>query len=117
MRTWVRISAAVAIEVLLTPGAAHAEPAGRVRDVVAGFARHSGNPGIAVAVTKGDTVVYTGAYGDVTASSPMPVASVSKSFTALAVMQLVEAGMVRLDEPVTTYLKDFRLGDPRGSPS
>jgi CubicO group peptidase (beta-lactamase class C family) len=44
----------------------------------------------------------------------MPVASVSKSFTALAVMQLAEAGKVALDTPVRDYLPDFRLADPRG---
>jgi CubicO group peptidase (beta-lactamase class C family) len=109
------MSAAVLLAVLLTPEAAHAESTGRVGEIVADYARHSGYPGIAVAVTKGDQVVYTGAYGDVTAATPMPIASVSKSFTALAVMQLVEAGKVRLDEPVTMYLTDFRVDDPRGS--
>ncbi|MCL1805669.1 MAG: serine hydrolase [Clostridiales bacterium] len=35
--------------------------------------------------------------------------SISKSFTATAVMQLVEAGVIDLDEPVVTYLPDFRV--------
>ncbi|HEX8006542.1 MAG TPA: serine hydrolase domain-containing protein, partial [Trebonia sp.] len=51
----------------------------------------------------------------VTAQTPMPVASVSKSFTALAVMQLVEAGRVTLDEPVRTYLPEFEVADARGA--
>ncbi|MEZ0071544.1 CubicO group peptidase (beta-lactamase class C family) [Planotetraspora sp. GP83] len=50
-----------------------------------------------------------------TATTPMPVASVSKSFTALAVMQLAEAGKVVLDAPVRDYLPDFRINDPRGT--
>ncbi|MED7931560.1 serine hydrolase domain-containing protein [Nonomuraea sp. LP-02] len=36
--------------------------------------------------------------------TPMAVASVSKSFTALAVMQLSEKGKIALDQPVRRYL-------------
>lgn len=44
------------------------------------------------------------------------VGSVSKLFTDLAVMQLVEAGQLSLDEPVTTYLPGFKPRDPYGVP-
>jgi hypothetical protein len=37
---------------------------------------------------------------------------VSKSFTALAVMQLVEAGKIDLDAPVQRYLPEFTTADP-----
>ncbi|MEV1319802.1 serine hydrolase domain-containing protein [Micromonospora arborensis] len=59
-------------------------------------------------------MVHVGGYGRdssgaaVTATTPMPVASVSKSFTALAVMQLVEAGKVTLDAPVDRHDPDAR---------
>ncbi|WP_433260337.1 serine hydrolase domain-containing protein [Actinosynnema sp. CS-041913] len=88
---------------------------------VAEFAEDAGYPGVAVAITKGDQVVHVAGHGHdsagaaVTAATPMPVASVSKSFTALAVMRLVEAGKVALDEPVRRYLPDFRVADPRGA--
>jgi len=49
------------------------------------------------------------------------VGSISKTFTAIAVMQLVEEGIIDLDEPITTYLPNFfihphptRGGDYRG---
>jgi CubicO group peptidase (beta-lactamase class C family) len=77
-------------------------------------------PGASVAITHGDQVVYVAGYGHdstgsaVTATTRMPIASVSKSMTALAVMQLVDAGKVSLDAPVRQYLTDFRLADPRG---
>lgn len=45
-------------------------------------------------------------------STVFPWASITKTFTATAVMQLVERGLVDLDEPVTTYLPDLRLSDP-----
>jgi len=85
------------------------------------FAEQFDVPGIAVAIVKDDRIVMTLAVGHdangapVTAATPMPVASVSKSFTALAVMQLVEAGKLRLDAPVSDYLPGFRLADPRGA--
>jgi len=37
------------------------------------------------------------------------LASISKPVTAIAVMQLVEAGLIDLDEPIITYLPDFSL--------
>ena len=38
--------------------------------------------------------------------------SISKLFTALATMQLVEQGKLNLDEPIVTYWPDFRIVDP-----
>lgn len=43
--------------------------------------------------------------------------SVSKSFTALAVMQLAEAGKLELDAPLQRYLPWFRVADPLASAS
>ena len=45
-----------------------------------------------------------------TAQTPLVLGSTSKSFTALAVMQLVEAGKISLDAPVRRYLPWFRVG-------
>jgi CubicO group peptidase (beta-lactamase class C family) len=76
-------------------------------------------PGLSVAVTKDDRVVRTAGYGHdstgapVSASTPMRLASVSKSFVSTAVMTLVDAGRVRLDVPVVEQLPEFRLADPR----
>ncbi|GGP06457.1 serine hydrolase domain-containing protein [Nonomuraea glycinis] len=45
----------------------------------------------------------------------MAVASASKSFTALAVMQLAEKGNVALDQPVRGYLPELTMADPRAA--
>jgi len=41
------------------------------------------------------------------------IGSVSKVFTAVAAMQLVEQGKLKLDEPITTYLPEFHMADER----
>lgn len=79
----------------------------------------SGVPGIATAILKeGEPVRFAVAGEDghgspMTADTPMRIESLSKSVTALAVMQLVEAGEVDLDRPVRDYLPEFSLADPR----
>ncbi|HUQ60027.1 serine hydrolase domain-containing protein [Lentzea sp.] len=63
-------------------------------------------PGVAVAITKDDQVVAVQGYGHdsggapVTGHTKMAIASVSKSFTALAVRQLADGGRIDLDRPV-----------------
>ena len=41
------------------------------------------------------------------------VGSVSKVYSTAAVMQLVDEGKVELDAPVTEYIPEFRMADPR----
>jgi CubicO group peptidase (beta-lactamase class C family) len=78
-------------------------------------------PGLALIVRRHGQVVYArglGVDGDgapFTINTRAYLGSLSKSFTALAVMQLVVAGRVELDAPVRTYLTDFQLQDPRGA--
>lgn len=79
----------------------------------------TGLPGISSVVTHGDRIVHATGLGrdatgrPVTAETAMRVASVSKSFTAAAVMTLVDERRVALDQPVTTYLPEFEMDDPR----
>jgi CubicO group peptidase (beta-lactamase class C family) len=48
--------------------------------------------------------------------TPFRVASVSKLFTATAVMQLCERGRLKLDEDVNHYLRGFQLRNPFPKP-
>lgn len=47
---------------------------------------------------------------DITSNTPFPIGSVTKSFTALAIMQQVEAGQFGLDDPVSQLLPVFTNG-------
>jgi CubicO group peptidase (beta-lactamase class C family) len=69
-------------------------------------------PAMSAGIVSGDALAWSGGYGFVdsarrtpaSASTIYSICSISKLFTAIALMQQVEAGKVRLDEPVTTYL-------------
>lgn len=117
----------VAAAVLLAPQPVPEEPRAAVLTPAAmdAYLREAldatGLPGIAAVVTSGDRVVHATGFGrdssgrPVTEHTPMRVASVSKSFTSAAVLSLVDDGRVGLDEPVSTYLPDFRLADRRAA--
>ncbi len=79
-------------------------------------------PGLAAAIVQGKRVIYLSGFGKadptgrpVTPQTPFIIGSLSKSFTALAIMQLVEAGRIELDAPVQRYLPWFRIQDGTAS--
>ncbi|MBO9571147.1 MAG: beta-lactamase family protein, partial [Chitinophagaceae bacterium] len=47
----------------------------------------------------------------ITASTPFHLASVSKTFTAMAIMKLQEEGKLKIQDPVSQYLPQFPLTD------
>jgi CubicO group peptidase (beta-lactamase class C family) len=81
-----------------------------------------GIPGAALVIVQDDQIVHLQGFGvadgsgrSVTPQTPFFTGSTGKSFTALAIMQLVEAGKIHLDAPVQTYLPWFRVADPNAS--
>jgi CubicO group peptidase (beta-lactamase class C family) len=78
-------------------------------------------PGLAVAIVQGDQVIFMKGYGEaapgesVTPQTQFYIGSVTKSFTALAVMQLVEQGKLELDAPIQNYLPWFQVSDAEAS--
>ena len=74
--------------------------------------RLSGEPGCAIAVAHAGDVLFERAFGmaDLASATPLTarhrfrVASHSESFTAVALMVLVQAGRLRLDDPVGTHV-------------
>jgi CubicO group peptidase (beta-lactamase class C family) len=79
-------------------------------------------PGGALVIVQGDQIFHLKAFGIadaegrlVTPQTPFFTGYNGKSFTALAVMQLVEAGKIKLDVPVKTYLPWFHVTDLNAS--
>jgi CubicO group peptidase (beta-lactamase class C family) len=89
---------------------------------IEGQMHHLNIPGASLAIVAGDQIVHLRGFGRArpggeapTPQTPFFIGSLTKSFTALAVMQLVEAGKVELDAPVQRYLPWFRVADPQAS--
>ena len=82
--------------------------------------RRHGVPGAAAAVAQDGVLTYTRGFGwaDVehgihaAADTVFGVASVTKSFTAAAIMRLADGHQLSVDDPVVEYLPEFRI--PRG---
>ena len=100
----------------LTPSS---ETAGSLRlaSAVDSIVRHAmadqSIPGLSVAIVRDGRVVMERGWGTgggkhpraATAATPYQIASVSKQFTAAAVLRLAEQGRVKLDDPVTAYVE------------
>jgi CubicO group peptidase (beta-lactamase class C family) len=117
-----------AILTTLVPTNAEATPrqANTEFDAIDDYVRHRLDdlrmPGAALGIVKDGKVVHLQTFGDadedgnaVTVKTPFKIGSLSKSFTALAVMQLVEEGKIQLDAPVQQYLPEFRVADLEAS--
>jgi CubicO group peptidase (beta-lactamase class C family) len=77
-------------------------------------------PGLAVAIVKGDKVLFSKGYGvrrldgadPVDADTLFAIASNSKAFTAAALAVLVEEGKLAWDDPVQKHFPEFMMPDP-----
>jgi CubicO group peptidase (beta-lactamase class C family) len=95
------------------PSAAAMAPEARAEALLTAFTAEK--PGLSVLVARGGRVVFERTVGaadiehgaQVTPSTRFHVASVSKQFTAFAIMQLARAGKVDLDADIHTYLPEL----------
>ena len=80
---------------------------------------HIRTPGFAVSVSNRDGLIWSRGYGvtvyegdePVTADSIMAIGSLTKSFTAMAILQLEEQGLLSVDDLVTDHLPWFRSAE------
>ena len=102
----------------------YAGVAGQLEQAIDRAMRVEGLPIVAIALVDDQDVVWTRGFGVVDSASRRSagpqtvfrVGSVSKLFTDVAIMQLVEQGKVDLDAPVTRYLPDFHPSNPYDRP-
>jgi CubicO group peptidase (beta-lactamase class C family) len=128
IRRWFAVLAVTLLAAAsVIPGAIDAQPAANPRfDRLASLAdakmQEYGVPGVALGIVA-DGSVTTRGLGvtnvedplPVTAHTVFPIASISKTFTATAMMRLVEQGKLDLRAPVRTYLPEFRVRDDAAS--
>ena len=83
----------------------------KARSVIRQWIDEDKTPSVSVAVLKDGEFIWREAFGmsryddsiPATPASIYPIASVTKSFTATAIMKLVEQGNIKLDEPISRY--------------
>jgi CubicO group peptidase (beta-lactamase class C family) len=90
---------------------------GTLEEVIVGVLNRWPSAGVAIAVVRDSGPVWfhtqgvanTRSLAPITQGTVFRIGSLTKTFTAVAVMQLWEQGLVDLDAPVTRYLRAFRL--------
>src|SRR5260370_20347166 len=113
------LSASIALSVLtVAVGASGAGEDGESDAYVAAQVQSAHIPGLALGIVHADGTTHMRGFGvanpigeAISQRTPFLIGSLSKSFTALAIMQLVEQGKLDLDAPVERYLPDFRTTD------
>ena len=118
MRKPVFLLAALLVELSLIAhafAADRANPTELTDSFVASIMAKQRIPGLTLGVVRDGRLLYSKGYGlaDVelafpaTSDSVYQIASITKDFTATAIMMLVEDGKVRLDDPISTHLKQL----------
>lgn len=110
----------VALIALLSSGASWAGSCPRCGEIAERFAREEGFNGTVVVAQNGHET-YAGAFGAsdaetgaaMTARTRFEAGSISKWISSIVVLRLVEQGRLALDEPITTYLPDYRADTGR----
>ncbi|RIK75958.1 MAG: serine hydrolase [Planctomycetota bacterium] len=108
----------------VAPVAGYEDVAADLRRVIAAELEAKNLPAFSIALVDGDRTVWAEGFGfqdaerqkPATARTVYRVGSVSKLFTDIAVMQLVEQGKLDLDAPVGNYLADFEPHNPFDAP-
>ena len=111
-----------AAQIAGAPRPDYAPVATQLERVIEREMRVQGLPIVSIALVDDQNVVWSRGFGSLETNAmraPGPetvyrVGSVSKLFTDVAIMQLVEQGKVSLDAPITTYVPDFHPRNPYG---
>ncbi|MEP7066800.1 MAG: serine hydrolase domain-containing protein, partial [Gemmatimonadota bacterium] len=104
--------------------AAHVEVAAHLSRIITSEMRDKSIPALSIAIVDGHRIVWARGFGDADSVHHVPatsetvyrVGSVSKLFTDIGIMQLVEQRRVKLDAPVSRYLPGFHPANPFGTP-
>jgi CubicO group peptidase (beta-lactamase class C family) len=89
---------------------------------IPGMMKAHGTPGLNIAVARRGKVIWEAGFGYanlaakrlMTPTTVFRSGSMGKTYVATAVMQLVERGVLELDQPINRYIKDFQVTNPLG---
>ena len=116
-------SAAATAQTAVAPAGKYVDIAADLERFVIEQLREHRIPAISIALVDDQQIVWAKGFGlqrmrdsvPASAETVHRVGSVSKLFTDIGVMQLVEKGVLDLDAPVTRYLPDFKPAIPAGA--
>jgi len=108
----------------VAPDSAYTEVAAYLERVITAEMRDKQLPAVSIALVDRDRIVWARGFGNAdsihhvpaTAETVYRVGSVSKLFTDIGIMQLVEKGSVNLDASISKYLPDFHPSNRFGVP-
>jgi CubicO group peptidase (beta-lactamase class C family)/D-alanyl-D-alanine dipeptidase len=120
MTFWIAWPGLAGAQATIAPDKKHAELAKSLEGFIAREVAGKKLPALSIALVDDQTIVWARGFGEANPKGKVPataetvyrVGSVSKLFTDIAVMQLVERGVLDLDTPVTKYLPEFKPGNP-----
>ena len=106
----------------ITPRSDYREVAKELERIITHEMEDKKLPAVSIALVDDQEIVWAQGFGfadpdrkiPATASTVYRVGSVSKLFTDIGIMQLVERGLINLDAPITDYLPDFKPENPFG---
>ncbi len=88
---------------------------GEIENIFKKHAREQHFPGYVYGIVVDDSLIFSGAFGTINVDNPVKVndhslfkiASMTKSFTAMAIMKLQEEGLLDIHAPAQTYLPEL----------
>jgi CubicO group peptidase (beta-lactamase class C family)/D-alanyl-D-alanine dipeptidase len=120
----VLISSSLCAQTAVAPAEKYRAAAEMLEKAIEREIKDKGVPALSIALVDDQDIVWAKGFGyadpgakrPATAETIHRVGSISKLFTDIAVMQLVEKGILDLDAPVQKYLPDFHPKNPFGKP-
>jgi CubicO group peptidase (beta-lactamase class C family) len=99
---------------------AQSEPIDGLNSYIVKAMKEWDTPGLAIAIVKNDSIIFTKGYGvrklgeqaPVTPQTVFAIASTTKAMTVACLAMLVDEGKLKWDDPVTKYIPWFQLYDP-----
>ncbi len=84
----------------------------RIESYLAQAAKRAHIPAMSITIVNSESMLLSKTYGDCKSPEiPFLLGSVSKSFTAVCIMQLVEQGKINVDDKLSEYLPNAKYGD------
>ena len=96
----------------------------KLESMVAAFVKEHRLPGVAAGLVHGNELTWSFGYGFADVEDRRPpdartlyrIASITKTFTGTAILQLRDEGLLSLDDPVIAYVPELRGGDSGVAP-